>query len=1137
MHLLTLQRHSLVHHWRSSFAVGLGVAVATAVLTGALLVGDSLRGSLRTAALTRLAGVAYAIQSPGFFRAQLAADIASTSKYPQSFGALAPVILMRGSASQATTHAAARHIQVLGVDNRFWSLNARENAQVAQPAAHYVSLNQALADDLGARPGDDVLLHLAKPAAESPETALGRRDDTTLTLRLTVARVLPAGGLAGLDLAPGQAAPRNALVPLATLQHALARPQRVNTLLVTPHREGEAPAEPRRAVRLALAGSSDATESALLQSLCQSRATLADLGLTLRTSTDHDYASLESDAFLLAPPVETGARAAAEAVDGRTSAIFAYLANTITVEARPDTIVPYSIVAAVDSGPALPAPLAPGDILLNDWTAKQLDARSGDAVRLSYYVADSRGNLETQTATFRLAGIVPLQGAADDAGFTPEYPGVTDAASLANWNPPFPLNLRLLRPQDEEYWRQHRTTPKAFIGLADGQRRWAHDPERFGRLTALRVYPAATATRFEAELRRRLDVAQFGLRVDAVRARARAASTGATDFGGLFLGFSLFLIAAAAMLIALLYRLGVEQRASEIGLLLATGFRARRILRVLLGEGVLVVILGAGVGLLLARGYAVLLLAGLRSWWGPTIETSFLHFHATALSYVVGYGASVLVAIAALAWALRGATRASPRALLARVAFAASAPASRSGSRAALLVALLAIITGIACSAWSFMTSAMPPVAAFFIGGSALLVACLAGLMHWLRIEPRRPLRPRSRLARLRLGIRNARRHVGRSLLTAGLIACATFVIAAVQAFRHDAALHQECTGGFELLAESDVPLLHDPNTPPCQASLALPDAAERGLADVRVVAFRVHDGDEASCLNLYRPTEPRILGVPDFMLKRGGFAFAGSLAHTDQQRRNPWLLLSEAPLDEVIPAIADEASAQWQLHVGLSDEVHVTDERGQVARLRLVALLQGSVLQGAVLIGEPPFTHLFPSVAGYRFFLIDAPAEREAEVARTLSREFSDYGLAVTPTARRLAELLNVQNVYLSAFQTLGGLGLLLGTLGLAAVMLRNVWERRGELALLRALGFSRVALAGVVLVENMFLVAVGLLIGLLCAALVDAPHLVARATPVPWTSLLLLFGVVFVAGLLAGTVALASALRAPLLPALRSE
>ena len=122
-------------------------------------------------------------------------------------------------------------------------------------------------------------------------------------------------------------------------------------------------------------------------------------------------------------------------------------------------------------------------------------------------------------------------------------------------------------------------------------------------------------------------------------------------------------------------------------------------------------------------------------------------------------------------------------------------------------------------------------------------------------------------------------------------------------------------------------------------------------------------------------------------------------------------------------------------------------------------------------------------------------------------------------PTAERLQSYLAVENTYLSTFQALGGLGLLLGSLGLAVVLLRSVWERRGELALLRALGFRRLTLGWLVLAENGFLLLLGLAAGTVSALVAAAPHLVRQAAATPWLSL---------AGVLAATVAVGLAVGA---------
>jgi hypothetical protein len=81
---------------------------------------------------------------------------------------------------------------------------------------------------------------------------------------------------------------------------------------------------------------------------------------------------------------------------------------------------------------------------------------------------------------------VPIAGAAD-RDYAPDYPGITESNSLHDWDPPFPIDLHLVRPADEQYWKQYRTTPKAFIALARGQQLWG---TRFGKLTSIRIYAA-----------------------------------------------------------------------------------------------------------------------------------------------------------------------------------------------------------------------------------------------------------------------------------------------------------------------------------------------------------------------------------------------------------------------------------------------------------------------------------------------------------------------------------------------------------------------------------------------------------------------------------------------------------------------
>jgi ABC-type antimicrobial peptide transport system permease subunit len=291
--------------------------------------------------------------------------------------------------------------------------------------------------------------------------------------------------------------------------------------------------------------------------------------------------------------------------------------------------------------------------------------------------------------------------------------------------------------------------------------------------------------------------------------------------------------------------------------------------------------------------------------------------------------------------------------------------------------------------------------------------------------------------------------------------------------------------------------------------------------------------------LNLYQPGRPRLLGAPKSLLERGGFHFASTLASTPAEIANPWLLLERTDDDGAIPVFGEENSVGWMLKKKLGDVLELPNEQGQPVKLRIAGLFKDSIFQSELVMAEPRFLSLYPAQEGYNFFLIETPPSRQAEVEmKTLLEASLAYrGLDVTPSAQRLKQYLAVENTYLSTFQALGGLGLLLGTLGLAVVLLRSVWERRGELALLRALGFRQRALGWLVLAENAFLLGLGLLVGAGAAFVSVAPHVLEGQGRIPWLRLLAVLVVVLVVGLAAGSLAMRATLRAPLVPALRRE
>ncbi len=238
-----------------------------------------------------------------------------------------------------------------------------------------------------------------------------------------------------------------------------------------------------------------------------------------------------------------------------------------------------------------------------------------------------------------------------------------------------------------------------------------------------------------------------------------------------------------------------------------------------------------------------------------------------------------------------------------------------------------------------------------------------------------------------------------------------------------------------------------------------------------------------------------------------------------------------------MVPAIGDVNTTMWSLGLGVGDRLTYQDERGQPFTIELVGTVSHSLLQGGLFLAERDFTAKFPSQGGHGLWLIDAPVERREAVAKELERGLADYGVAVQPAVERLAAYLAVERTYLDIFLTLGGLALLIGSVGVGVVVARNVSDRRGELAAAHAIGFSRALLLRLVLTEHALLLIAGLALGAGSGALAVWPALKAPGTPVPWGDLGVALTVILVSGLLVIVVATRRALSGTSIEALRKE
>jgi putative ABC transport system permease protein len=1113
-------RRSLAYFWRTNVAVVLGVGVAVAVLSGAMLVGESVRGSLRDLVVGRLGATDLAVSSPLFFRQALAADIAANPQFATSFRQAAPLIAVPGVVTAQESGRRAGRVLVYGVDDRFWLFHGIEPVRLGDREA---AISPALASELEMAPGAAILVRVERPSDLPLESLYSRKETLGRTLRLTIASVTPVAQLGEFSLDAQQGAVRAVFVPLTRLSEELELKDRVNTVLVS-----------KRAVDSEAIGP-------ILEPLVRSAVTLADTGLRVTPSDDGTGLVVESDRGLLDSNAAGAVSLAANDLGAPARPVLTYLATRMTVG---DRETPYSLVTAID-------PLAPGfaaaagasgppPIVLNQWAADDLGARVGEALSLEYLVWEDPGQLTTRSTEFRVAGIVPLDAVSRD--LAPDYPGISDSLSISDWDPPFPIDLRRVRRKDEDYWTQHRTTPKAFVPLAVGQRLWG---SRYGNVTSMRVEtpagtsPAALSAALEERLRAHVDPFAQGMGVRDVRAEGVAASRGATDFGEYFIYFSFFIVFSALLLAGLFFALTVEQRARELGLLRAVGFTPRDVARLLLGEGLVVAVVGSVIGIAGAIGYASLIMYGLRTWWVGAVGTTALELHVDPLFLAAGAVGALAAAMLALFLSMRRLARRSARTLLTAglsglaaddgtAASTLGAAARNRGLAAGLTLAVAAGLIALAAA------GVVNQVAAFFGAGGALLVAGCTALAWWLRRASPSSTRPRL----IQFGAAYARWRPTRSVLSAALIAFACFVIVSVGAFRKDpagASLARESgTGGFALIAESVAPLMFNPNTAAGRDELSLTGTE---IERARVARFRLRPGDEASCLTLYQPRNPRLIAPEAAFIADPRFTFAQTIATTDAERANPWLLLNRRFDDGAIPAIADQTSLQYVFHLAVGDDFVFTPENSGPVRLRIVATLADSVLQSELIIGEDAFVLQFPHHEGYRVWMIEAPEADVPALTTMLEDRLSDFGVDVTDTRARLAAYHQVENTYLSTFQALGALGLLLGTLGLAAVLARNVLERRRELGLLGAVGFTPAHLRTLVTAESALVVGSGIAIGTVAALVAVAPALRQRATAVPFDSLAVLLIAVAATGLVASLLAVRLATSVRIVEAVKSE
>ena len=1084
MNVTRFIRNNLTYYWKKNLLLATGIAISTAVLTGALIVGDSVDYSLNRIVDHRLGKVTHVMQSPDrYFTTTLAGEVQDELGIPA-----APLLLQQGMAVAGGGQRRVNQVQVLGADASLDTM-AGQHGYFGGLSGDTVIISENLASRLAAGEGDDILLRVRR-ASLAPENApFVSEAESVVTLRATIASVAGEDRLGRFNLNASQTAPFNVFVSRSRLEQLMDFTGKANVLLLD---------------------ASGSTDTEQIRSAVERHFSPGDAALNIRTLEEQGQIQVKSDRVfidsVLAGPLK---------MDGAGTGIITYFVNRLTTGGQ---TTPYSFVSTLPDDL-----LQPGEIIINRWLAEDLGAGVGDSIRITYYVVGLLRELEEDSALFRISRVVTVEGSYGDRHLMPDIPGLSDVSNCRDWDTGVPIDLEMIRDKDEDYWDRYRGTPKAYIRVSRGAELWSN---RFGTYTsfrydASRTDSAAVATKIAEEL----DPSMLGFRTEPVREQGYRAARSGVDFSQLFAGLSFFLLVAGILLAILLFLLNLESRKEQLRTLVYMGIPLKTVRRIMIIESMAVALVGAGAGLLLAVLYNRLVFMALNGVWSAVVRTDMMLIQVRPLTLLTGLAISLVVSFLALWFPL---TR-----LLKRLHRKHREKSGTKGfflrQRVTASASLISAAAGLGLIVSQLVRLEVVNATIFFIAGGLLLVAAVFLILWGLE---RTEQKSYDHLRLPVLSWKNALRNRTRSISIVILFAIGSFLVISTGSFRKDifqnAGDRDSGTGGFLYYAESTVPVLKDLGDPEVRFEYGLGESYS-------FVQFRLASGDDASCLNLNQVSTPPVLGVDPEELN-GRFSFVTRTDHLDSER--PWLTLQQELPGGVVPAIADETVIKWGLGMEVGDTLHYVNSRGKDMDLLLVGGLAPSVFQGRVIISNEHFLEHFPESSGTHVFLVDGAISDTAAIRAEIERGMRDFGWDMEMAVRRLAEFNSITNTYLSIFLVMGALGLLLGTFGLVVVLSRSIMERKQEIALLKAVGYGRKTIRRLVVREYMILLLMGIGSGFLTAIIATLPSITSPNTGTSFTTIMLLLLLLLGNGWLWIRVVTASALKEKTLySALRNE
>ena len=1070
---------SLLFYRRLHAGVILGVAITSMVIVGALTLGNSVETSLIHVAEQRLGKTLYALSDgQSLFHSSIAKEIGrQTGHDPTAILAVEGVLINAGSGEQLN------QVNVVAVDSSFWGfapqphqfgLNNRE-----------IALSERIAELYDVSVADNLLLRIRQDLLLSSETPIAGTQENYLSIPVKVGKILTTAEGGDFSLVSSQLRPRNVFINRQFLVNQLDIENRSNVLLIK-------------------SGKSDLLDADRIQASFVDNLHLKDLGFRIRYLDSQSRIELISEKIF----IPSALIPALTDTDFKAERVFSYFVNRIQLDGRS---IPYSFAAGLETY-LLNNP-GSDEVIFNKWTAENLNAQVGQELSLVYWIENAAGEMIEQSFSFVLADIIKNENPLVDTNLMPEFPGFKELDNCRDWDPGIQIDLNQIRHIDEQYWDVYGGAPKVFLNYDTARQLWSN---RFGSATAIRYSASESAMAvLEKQLISNLQHAGLLPEFIAVREQAILSSTDGVDFGELFLGLSFFILISALVLTCLLHIFSVNQRKWQIDLLTSLGFGKKQVRKLYILEGGILAILGSLAGLIPGILFSRYLIHALEQDWQEAVGAVKFSLFLDPLVLITGVAAACAVSILSIWITLRmhwgnqhrsqKISWQSRRETLWRQIF-------HSG------LILVVFLSGfIVLATWKAIHQEWQSVPLFMSMGTIYLLLLIlvfyASLIHSGRSFAQSSLSI-VQLARHNVGSRSLS-----SLALVLIMAMGVFTVLVVGLNRHDPLVQKHAvlsgTGGFEWYLETTIPVTED-------------ISAE----GENLVSLRRKAGEDASCLNITRSQRPAILGlrVKDV---DGRFSFR---QWVEAVENNPgWAVLNHDAGDGYIPGIADQTVIQWGLGKSVGDTLFYKNDQGDDIGLILYGGLANSIFQGNLLISEVNFKKHFPGISGYNIWLTDSTLpSSDLEV---IKQKLTGYGLDYISTEDRLKQFSAVENTYLFIFLNLGWLGLILATMGFGAAVLRNIFERSREIALMRVLGFSPGRIRTVFFGEHFSLILSGCIIGGLSAAVAVIPALAESGAAGSLKSILLLLSTILMSGSIWIWAAVHAGLNRDLLTSLRSE